>query len=365
MTDLKQPISTPPPSRPDIAERRGITRPLSVAPMMDRTDRHFRFLFRCISRHSLLYTEMVTTGAILHGERERLLAYHPDEHPISLQLGGDDPEALTECAHIAEDLGYDEVNLNVGCPSDRVQKGRFGACLMAEPERVADCVATLRAKVDLPVTVKHRIGIDEIDTYEHMLSFVDTVSRAGCDRFSVHARKAWLQGLSPKENREIPPLRHEEVHRLKAERPDLVIETNGGILDLDQALSHLAPRHGQPVDAVMIGRAAYARPYSFAETDRALFDPRASIPTRREVVERLMRYISDQLDEGIPLGRITRHMVNLFVGHRGARAWRRTLSQNAHRPGADLKVIEQALRPIPDDILDHAGPLEVTSSAVA
>ena len=362
MTEFESPQTQTPTNS---AQRRGVVRPLSVAPMMDRTDRHFRFLFRCISRHSLLYTEMVTTGAILHGDRDRILGYHPDEHPIALQLGGDDPKALSECAHIAEDLGYDEVNLNIGCPSDRVQKGRFGACLMAEPERVAESVAAMRAKVGLPVTVKHRIGIDELDSYEHMLHFVDTVAQAGCDRFSVHARKAWLQGLSPKENREIPPLRHDEVHRLKVERPELIIETNGGILDLEQALSHLAPRHEQPVDAVMIGRAAYARPYVFADTDRALFDPHASIPTRREVVERLMKYISDRLEEGLPLARITRHMVNLFVGHRGARAWRRTLSQNAHRPGADLDVIHQALRPIPDDILDHPGALDLSSSAVA
>ena len=349
-------MTASPQSSPN-ADRRGITRPLSVAPMMDRTDRNFRFLFRAVSKHTLLYTEMVTTHAILKGDRDRLLAYDPSEHPIALQLGGDEPADLAACARIAADLGYDEVNLNVGCPSDRVQKGRFGACLMAEPQRVADGVAAMRAAVDLPVTVKHRIGIDDIDTYEHMLRFVDIVAEAGCDRFSVHARKAWLQGLSPKENREIPPLRHDEVHRLKVERPHLVIETNGGIQNLDEACAHLAAEHAAPVDAVMVGRAAYARPYEWALADRRLFDPDAVVPSRREVAETMIDYAGARLAEGIYLGHVTRHMVNLFVGHRGARAWRRTLSQNAHRPGADVEVIRQALRPIPDEILDHRGPL--------
>ena len=356
------------PSTPDSnhagVDRRGVIRPLSVAPMMDRTDRNFRFLFRAVSRHTLLYTEMITTHAILKGDRERLLAYDPAEHPISLQLGGDDPADLAECARIAADYGYDEVNINVGCPSDRVQKGRFGACLMADPQRVADGVAAMRAVVDLPVTVKHRIGIDDMDSYEHMLHFVDVVSQAGSDRFSVHARKAWLQGLSPKQNREIPPLRHEEVHRLKRERPELVIETNGGIQDMDEVCAHLAPEHDEPVDAVMVGRAAYARPYTFAEADRRLFDADATVPSRREVAEAMIEYAAARLAEGVYLGHVTRHMVNLFVGHRGARGWRRTLSQNAHRPGAGVDVIRQALRPIPDEILDHRGPLD-TLHAVA
>ena len=326
--------------------------------MMDRTDRNFRFLFRQISKHTLLYTEMVTTGAILRGDRERLLGFDPCESPISLQLGGDDPKELAECARIAADWGYDEVNINVGCPSDRVQKGRFGACLMADPQRVADGVAAMRAAVDLPITVKHRIGIDDIDTYEHMLNFVDIVSQAGSDRFSVHARKAWLQGLSPKQNREIPPLRHEEVHRLKEERPHLVIETNGGIQNLDEVCAHLAPEHDLPLDAVMVGRAAYARPYEFAEADRRLFDPDAVVPSRREVAEAMIEYAERRMrDEGLFLNHITRHIVNLFIGHRGARAWRRTLSENAHRPGADVEVMRQALRPIPNSILDTRGPL--------
>lgn len=332
---------------------RGRIRPLSVAPMMDRTDRHCRYLLRAISRHTLLYTEMVTTGAILRGDRQRILAYDPAEHPLALQLGGDDPAALAECARIAADLGYDEVNLNVGCPSDRVQQGCFGASLMARPETVAAGVEAMRATVDLPVTVKHRIGIDDLDRYEDMLRFVDIVAEAGCDRFSVHARKAWLQGLSPKENRDIPPLRWTEVHRLKQERPRLVIEINGGIVELDQAAEHL-----ERVDAVMIGRGAYAQPYRLAEADRRFFDAEATVPTRRQVVETMIEYAERQLAGGVHLGHVTRHMVNLFVGHRGARAWRRHLSQNAHRPGAGPRVIEDAAAHVPDAILDHAGPLD-------
>ena len=217
--------------------------------MMDRTDRHFRRLLRLISRHTLLYTEMVTSRAILHGDRERLLGFDPSERPLALQLGGDDPDQLSECARIANDLGYDEVNLNVGCPSDRVQSGNFGVCLMRTPERVAECVAAMRAAVELPVTVKHRIGVDELDRYEDMLGFVDVVAAAGCDRFTVHARKAWLHGLSPKQNRDVPPLRHADVHRLARERPELIIEINGGLRSLDQVDAEL-----EHVDAVMLGR---------------------------------------------------------------------------------------------------------------
>ena len=223
--------------------------PVSIAPMMKRTDRHFRYFMRGISKHALLYTEMVTTGALIHRPRERLLRYHADEHPISLQLGGDDPNELRLCARMAEDAGYDEVNLNVGCPSDRVQNGQFGACLMKRPERVAEAVVAMKAEVKIPVTVKHRIGVDDLDQYEDMLNFVDIVSQAKADRFSVHARKAWLQGLNPKENREIPPLRYDEVYELKRVRPDLEIEINGGIKTIESMASHL-----EHVDAVMIGR---------------------------------------------------------------------------------------------------------------
>jgi tRNA-dihydrouridine synthase A len=317
---------------------RGRVRPLSVAPMMERTDRHFRFLMRRISRHTLLYTEMVTTHAILFGKRDVLLAYHPEEHPLALQLGGDDPAQLAECAKIAEDLGYDEVNLNCGCPSDRVQSGSFGACLMARPERVADAVAAMRARVAIPVTVKHRIGIDDLDRYEDMLRFVDVVAAAGCDRFSVHARKAWLKGLSPKENRSIPPLRYPEVHRLKRERPHLVVELNGGILALDAAAREL-----EHVDAVMIGRAAYDTPMIFAEADRRFFDPGASVPTVEAVVEGMYGYVERELLAGRRLHAVSRHMLGLFAGRPGTRAFKRHIATHAPREGAGVEVLRDAL----------------------
>ncbi|MDX1387987.1 MAG: tRNA dihydrouridine(20/20a) synthase DusA, partial [Acidobacteriota bacterium] len=243
--------------------RRGRAYPLSVAPMMDRTDRHYRRFVREITRRTLLYTEMITTGAVLQGDRDFLLGFSPEERPLALQLGGDDPEALSECARIAEDRGYDEVNLNVGCPSDRVRQGRFGACLMAEPERVADAVAAMREATSVPVTVKHRIGIDDLDRYEDMALFVRTVAGAGCDRFSVHARKAVLGGLSPKANRTVPPLRYEDVHRLKREHPGLRIEINGGIASLEEVRRQL-----EFVDGVMIGRAAYDDPFLLSTVDR-------------------------------------------------------------------------------------------------
>ena len=247
---------------------------------MDRTDRHFRFIMRQMTKKTLLYTEMVTTGAVIHGERERIIGYNAIEKPLVLQVGGDDPKALTECARIAEGAGYDEININVGCPSDRVQNGNFGACLMSQPELVAEGVAEMRKAVKIPVTVKHRIGIDDFDSYEFMLKFVDTVSQSGADRFSVHARKAFLQGLSPKENRTVPPLRYEDVYRLKRERPDLWIEINGGIRTLEATQEHL-----HHVDGVMIGRAAYEDPYIFARADRDIFkDESAVIPSREDIV---------------------------------------------------------------------------------
>lgn len=330
------------------AARRGRLWPLSVAPMMDRTDRHFRWLVRGISRHTLLYTEMVTTGAILHGDRERLLGYSGEEHPLALQIGGDEPAELARCAEIATDWGYDEIDLNVGCPSDRVQRGRFGACLMLEPERVARGVEAMRAATPLPVTVKHRIGVDDRDRYEDMLCFVDTVAEAGADRFIVHARKAWLSGLSPKENRTVPPLLYELVHRLKQERPSIAVEINGGIVDLETVHQQL-----EWVDGVMIGRAAYERPYAFARADRELFDPEAAVPSRREIVERMIGYADEQCRRGVHLGKITRHMLGLFAGEPGARAWRRVLSEDAYVPGAGPEVIERALGHLPDDVLDH------------
>jgi len=323
---------------PEHRALRGVLRPLSVAPMMDRTDRHFRYFMRRLTRRTLLYTEMVTTGAVIHGDRAQLLGYHPEEHPLALQLGGDDPVALARCARIGAELGYDEINLNVGCPSDRVQNGNFGACLMAEPARVADGVAAMRAAVDLPVTVKHRIGIDHIDRYEDMVAFVAVVAEAGCDRFTVHARKAWLAGLSPKENREIPPLRYADVRRLKADFPHLHIEINGGLRSLDAALEQL-----DHVDAVMIGRAAVDEPYLFAEADRRVFgDAAEPVPTREEVALAMIPYLEGLVASGDRVHRATRHMLTLFHGVPGTRAWKRILSENP-RTTEPAAMIHEAL----------------------
>lgn len=315
--------------------------PLSVAPMMDRTDRHFRYLMRLLTRRTLLYTEMVTTPAILHGDRQKLLGFSPEEKPLVLQVGGDDPQQLAVCAKIAEDLGYDEVNLNVGCPSDRVQNGNFGACLMAEPERVARGVEAMVGAVSIPVTVKHRIGIDDRDRYEDLANFVAIVSGAGCQHFSVHARKAWLQGLSPKENRTVPPLRYEDVYRLKADFPHLFIEINGGFITLEQAKKQL-----DKVDGVMIGRAAYDTPYIFAAADRDIYGEDAEAPTRHEVLERMLPYIELWLSRGVKLNSITRHLLQLFAGQPGTKAWKRHLSENAHLPGAGVEVVKAALEKV-------------------
>ena len=344
-----QAAAAPPAAPVRAPERRGVVRPLSVAPMMERTDRHFRWFLRRITRHALLYTEMVTTGAILKGEDpERFLAFHPEERPLALQLGGDDPAELAACARLAGELGYDEVNLNVGCPSERVQRGSFGVCLMAEPARVAAAVAAMRSAVALPVTVKHRIGFDELDRYEDMLRFVDELAAAGCDRFIVHARKAWLRGLSPKENRDVPPLRYEDVYRLKAERPELAIEVNGGVRSLAEARAHLAR-----VDGVMVGRAAYDDPFALAAADRELFDAAAEPPTRRRVVAELVPYAKALVGRGEPVSRLTRHVLGLFAGRPGARGWRRHLSEQAHRPGAGAEVLLEAAARVPDAVLDE------------
>ncbi len=294
--------------------------------MMDWTDRHERFFLRQISRQVRLYTEMITTGAILYGDRQRLLAFDPEEHPVALQIGGADPVALSECARIGADFGYDEINLNVGCPSDRVQSGDFGACLMAKPDVVARAVEAMRAAVDIPVTVKHRIAINDQEEWPALSGFVETVAAAGCEHFIVHARKAWLQGLSAKENREIPPLHYPLVHRLKQEFPKLTVTINGGITTLDAAATQL-----QQVDGVMIGRAAYQNPYILAEADRCFYGEMAPVPTRHEIVERLLPYVERQVAAGVPLKSITRHILGLFNGQRGARAWRRYLSENAPR----------------------------------
>ncbi len=310
---------------------------LCVAPMMDWTDRHCRYLLRLISRRALLYTEMVPMGAVLHGDRARFLGFDPAEHPLALQLGGADPEDLAACARLAEAQGYDEVNLNVGCPSDRVQQARFGACLMAEPALVARCIAAMQDAVGIPVTVKSRIGIDDQDDYVDLLRFVDTVAAVGCRSFTVHARKAWLEGLSPKQNREIPPLHYDRVYRLKAERPELEIVINGGILSLDEAEAHLAQ-----VDGVMIGRAAYQDPYLLAEADRRLFGEPGPAVTREAVVEAMIAYARRETARSVPVKCITRHMLGLFNGLPGARSWRRSLSETAHRPGAGPEVIAAA-----------------------
>ena len=310
---------------------------LSVAPMMDWTDRHDRFFLRLISRHALLYTEMVTTGAVLHGDRQRLLRFDGAEHPVACQLGGSEADDLARAAEIVAGFGYDEVNLNCGCPSDRVQKGRFGACLMAEPETVAAGVKAMIAATSLPVTVKSRIGVDEMEDYADLKRFIETVADAGCRSFIVHARKAWLKGLSPKENREIPPLRYELVYRLKQELPELTIVLNGGVTTLDQAAAHLAH-----VDGVMIGRAAYQEPYMLADADRRFFAASAPAPSRQQVLEAFIPYVERELAEGTPLAHMTRHILGLYNGLPGARAFRRHLSENAHRAGADASLILEA-----------------------
>lgn len=310
----------------------------SVAPMLDWTDRHCRRFHRSLSRHALLYTEMVTTGAILHGNRDRHLQFNQTEHPVALQLGGSNPADLAECAKIAADYGYDEINLNVGCPSDRVQNGRFGACLMAEPELVAECVAAMRQAVSMPVTVKSRIGIDDRDSYDELTHFIKTVAAAGCETFIVHARKAWLSGLSPKQNRDVPPLRYDVVFQLKQDFSMLKIVINGGIESLDSSLDLLTQ-----VDGVMLGREVYHNPYLLAEVDRRLFNDEHPIQSRQETVLAMLPYIEQQLQQGVRLHCIARHMLGLFHGVDGARAWRRHLSENATRFGAGSQVILDAL----------------------
>jgi tRNA-dihydrouridine synthase A len=317
---------------------RPLERRLSVAPMMDWTDRHCRFFLRLIAPRALLYTEMVAAGAILFGDRERFLHFDQAEHPLALQLGGADPDQLARCAELGATRGYDEINLNVGCPSDRVQNARFGACLMAEPDLVAACVRAMAAAAPVPVTVKTRIGIDEQDSYEFLRRFVDAVAGAGCRTVILHARKAWLSGLSPKENRDLPPLRYEMVHRVKADFPELEIIANGGIRTIEQARAQLAK-----VDGVMIGREAYQNPYALAAWERALLGTAVPAPSRLEIVERLLPYIERELAAGAPLRAITRHILGLFNGLPGARAWRRHLSEAAYRPGADARVVLDAM----------------------
>src|SRR5262245_41687535 len=309
-----------------------------IPSMMDWTDRHCRYFHRLLSARALLYTEMVTAKAILHGDRERLLGFSPEEHPVALQLGGSNPARIGEAAAIGERFGYDEVNLNVGCPSDRVQEGRFGACLMAEPALVADCVAAMRARVSIPVTVKCRIGIDDQDGEADLERFVSAVAAAGCRTFMVHARKAWLEGLSPKENREVPPLDYGRVYRLKAAHPELEIVVNGGIVSLDEAEAHLGR-----VDGVALGRAAYQNPYLLADVDARLFAASVAPPSRRDVLEALMPYAERHLRAGGRLNNVTRHILGLYHGRPRARAFRRHLSERAPTVGVDIHVLREAI----------------------
>lgn len=309
-----------------------------VAPMLDLTDRHARYFLRLISRHAWLYTEMVTTGALLHGDHDKHLTYNAEEHPLALQLGGSVPSDMARCARLAEDYGYDEVNINVGCPSDRVLNGQFGACLMAAPEQVAECVDAMRAAVSIPVTIKTRIGIDDQDEYEALKTFVQVNKDAGCEIFIIHARKAWLQGLSPKENREVPPLKYERVYQLKEDFPELEIIINGGLTDLNTAQQQL-----DFVDGVMLGRTAYHQPWLLSEVDQRFYDDAHPLPDRRDIVEQMYPYIEQVLQEGGQLKYITRHMLGLFHGIPGARHWRRLLSEQAWKEGAGIEVIRAAL----------------------
>ena len=321
------------------ANNTSFSRRFCAAPMMDWSDRHCRFFWRLLSKNTLLYTEMVTTGALIHGDRERFLAFSPAEQPVALQVGGSDPAALAQCTGFAAQWGYSEINLNCGCPSDRVQSGRIAACLMAEPALVRDCISAMREAADIPVTIKHRIGIDDMDDYQGLRDFVAIVAESGCKTFIVHARKAWLQGLSPKENRDIPPLDYALVARLKAEFPQLEIIVNGGITTLEQCETLL-----QGVDGVMLGREIYANPYLLAGVDRALFDGSAATPGRSEVMAQFMDYCELELAKGTRLNQMTRHILGLYQGLPGARRFRRVISENAHKPGAGIEVLQQALR---------------------
>lgn len=306
--------------------------------MLDWTDRHERYFLRLLSQHALLYTEMVTTGALLHGDRARHLDFSPEEHPVALQLGGSDPDSMARCAELAQQWGYDEVNINVGCPSDRVQSGSFGACLMAEPERVASCVASMQRACDIPVTVKSRIGIDDHDSEDFLWHFIETVANGGCDNFIVHARIAILAGLSPKENRDIPPLKYERVHRLKARYPELKISINGGFKTLGDCQAQLAH-----VDGVMMGREAYQNPYILASVDRDIFGSTDTMLSRAQVMAQYLSYVADQLAQGTALQHMTRHILGLYKGQPGGRLFRRHLSEHAHRKDASISVLEDAV----------------------
>ncbi len=315
-----------------------LDRSVCIAPMLDWTDRHCRYFLRLISTQAVLYSEMVTTGAILHGDRDRHLQLNREEQPVAIQLGGSDAIALAECAKIAEDYGYNEVNLNVGCPSDRVQNGRFGACLMYEPELVAACIDSMQQQVLIPVTVKSRIGVDEHDSYEALSNFIAVIAATGCKTFIIHARKAWLKGLSPKQNREIPPLSYETVKKIKQDFPELNIIINGGIDTLAKVSEQL-----KWVDGVMIGREAYHNPWILSEVDRLFYGKDITPKGRHEVIEAFMPYAESQLGQGVRLHSMTRHLLGIFQGKPGARAWRRYLSENANKKGAGIEVLSEAL----------------------
>lgn len=313
---------------------------LSVAPMMEWTDRHYRYLVRLMTRHTRLYTEMVTTGALVHGDRERFLKHHQAEHPLALQLGGSDPQAMQQSAYWGEQAGYDEININVGCPSDRVQSGRFGVCLMRAPQQVAHCVEAMRSTCSIPITVKCRIGVDEDDSYEFLTHFIDNVSAAGCTTFIIHARKAWLKGLSPKQNREIPELDYARVYQVKNDYPHLNIIINGGIQTLSEMQTHL-----QQVDGVMVGRQAYKHPQFLLHVDEQLFsDDSGADITMHSVINAYINYVDDNLIAGVPLNSMTKHILNCFQGVPGAKCWRRYLSENSHKDNAGTEVIMDALK---------------------
>lgn len=318
-----------------------LDRTVAVAPMMQCTDRHDRYLLRLISRRALLYTEMIPATTLIYGDRDRALGFHAFEQPVALQIGGSDPVQMALCARFGEDYGYQEININVGCPSDRVRSGQFGACLMARPERVAECVHAMVGSVNLPVTVKCRIGIDDQDTLENLCAFIDIVSNAGCDVFVIHARKAWLNGLSPRQNRTVPPLRYDIVHAIKRECPGLTIVINGGITSLDAAARQL-----ESVDGVMIGRQAYADPYLLADVDRRFYGDRQPPLSRESVLEQYMDYCARQLAAGCRLHWLTRHILGLFHGQPRAKVWRRHLSEHVHDPGAGVEVIRDAAREV-------------------
>lgn len=313
------------------------SRKFSVAPMLDWTDKHCRYFYRLMSPSALLYTEMVTTGAIIFGKGD-YLSFNAQEHPVALQLGGSDASDMTRCTVKAQELGYDEVNINVGCPSDRVKNGRFGACLMAEPDVVASCVKEMQAAVDIPVTVKSRIGIDDMDEYEDLTRFIDGVAEAGCRHFIVHARKAWLQGLSPKENREIPPLKYERVYQLKQQFPHLHISINGGIKTIEDAHNHL-----QYTDGVMMGREVYSNPYILTEIEKSLFDADFQPASREDVVQQMVPYTQSHIDSGGRAWHVIRHMLGIYQGQPASRVWRRYLSQNAIKQGTQATILIEAL----------------------